>query len=60
MKIIVRLLSTVGRGIWRFITLIRDGESDLCETYPDHYKPSGEQAAVQGSLFASMTGVGHS
>jgi hypothetical protein len=57
-KNIARVLRAVGSAVWGFITLIRDGESDLRETYPDH-QPTGEQAAVQGSLFASMTGVGH-
>ena len=55
----VRLLGAIGGAIWGFITLIRDGESDLRETYPDHYQPTAEQAAVQGSLFAGMGGVGH-
>ena len=58
-KNIVRVLRAVGRAVWGFISLIRDGESDLRETYPDHYQPTGEQAAAQGSLFASMSGVGH-
>ena len=58
-KNIVRVLRAVGGALWGFITLIRDGESDLRETYPDHYQPTGEQAAVQGSVFASMSGAGH-
>ncbi len=58
-KNIVGVLRAVGRAVWGFISLIRDGESDLRETYPDHYQPTGEQAAAQGSLFASMSGVGH-
>ena len=58
-KNIARALRAIGRAIWGFISLIRDGESDLRETYPNHYQPTGEQAAVQGSVFASMSGVGH-
>jgi hypothetical protein len=58
-KNLVRLLRAVGCAIWGFISLIRDGESDLRETYPEHYQPTGEQVAAQGSMFASMSGVGH-
>ena len=58
-KKIVRVLRAVGGAVWGFISLIREGESDLRETYPDHDKPTGEQAAAQGSLFASMSGVRH-
>ena len=58
-KNIARVLRAIGGAVWGFISLIRHGESDLRETYPDHYKPTGEQAAVQGSIFASMSGVGH-
>ena len=59
MKIFVRMLKAVGRAVWGFVLLIHDGESDLRETYPDQYKPSGQQVATQASLFASMSGVGH-
>jgi hypothetical protein len=45
--------------VWRLVSLIHDGEDDLQGTYPDLRKPTGEEAAAQGSAFASMMGVGH-
>lgn len=39
------------------IRLIREGESDIRETYPDHYKPTGEQVATQASV--TMGFIGH-
>jgi hypothetical protein len=49
----------VGRGIRSLVLLIRDSEDDLRGTYPDLPKPTGEEAAAQGSTFASTMGVGH-
>ncbi len=51
-------LKAVGRGVARLIALIRDGESDIRETYPEHYHPTGEQTATQASVTMSFTGLG--
>lgn len=49
------------KAIWSAITwpirLVREGESDVQETYPDHYKPTGPEAATQASV--TMGFIGH-
>jgi hypothetical protein len=53
----LNVLRTIGRAITWPIRLIREGESDIRETYPDHYKPTGEQVATQASV--TMGFIGH-
>ena len=54
MERIRRVIRVVKQGIW----LIRDSESDVADLYPEN-QAHGENAATQGSVFASMSGVGH-
>jgi hypothetical protein len=58
-KILILPFRVVARGVWRIVLLIHEGEADIRETYPDQAKPTGQQAAVSGSLFSGMVGVGH-
>lgn len=45
-------------AIKTLVWLLRDSESDVADLYPQN-QARGDQAATRGSLFASMTGVGH-
>lgn len=51
-------LRAVGRAVGRVFTLFRD-DTLLAETYPEHYRPTGEQSATQGSVTMSLTSLGH-
>jgi hypothetical protein len=55
---VVALFASIGRGIGWYVGLIRDGEDDVQGAYPDHRQVSGEQAATQASVTASLMGVG--
>jgi hypothetical protein len=55
----LRLVRALALAVWRLVSLVHDGEADIRETYPDQDKPTGERAAVTGSLFSGMNGVGH-
>ena len=53
--------ATIGRSIAGLISLIRDGEQDLRDTYPErHAAPTGEQAATQASVTMNLSGLGNS
>lgn len=51
-------LKKFGRGVRHLVALVRD-DSDLRETYPEHYRPTGAEAATQGSVVMSLTGIGN-
>jgi len=53
-RVVRAVAGTVRQAVW----LIRDSESDVADLYPEH-QARGENAATQGSAFASMMGVGH-
>ncbi len=57
MKGLLKVLRMIGRGVMWPIRLVREGESDIQGTYPDHYKPTGEQVATQASV--TMGFIGH-
>ncbi len=58
MQAVVRVLKTIWNAITWPIRLIRESESDLQETYPDHYKPTGPESATQGSVTSGFIGGG--
>ena len=53
---VVSLLGVIFRVVARPFLLIRDGQSDLDGTYPEHVRGTGQQAAVVGSMFVTMSG----
>lgn len=48
-------LWTLLRRVWDFI---QDNDNDLEGTYPDHYKPTGPEAALQGSVTSGLMNPG--
>jgi hypothetical protein len=58
-KAILRVLLAIVLAPVRLIRLIRDGEQDVRETYPDHRTTTGAEAATQGSMTLNITGLGH-
>jgi hypothetical protein len=53
-----RVIRAVGRVAKQGLWLIRDSESDVADLYPEN-QAHGENAATHGSVFTSMSGVGH-
>ena len=58
MKHVLLVLRAVGRAVCYGVWLLRDSESDVADLYPEN-QTRGEGAATRGSVFASMSGVGH-
>ncbi len=58
MTTFLNALRAFGRGTRHLFALVRD-DSDLRETYPEHYRPTGAEAATQGSVVMSLTGLGN-
>ncbi len=58
MRRVLNFFVAIFHGIGWVVGLIRDGESDVAETYPDRPGPTGEQSATQGSVTMSLTGLG--
>jgi len=50
-----RKLWALMRRVWDFI---QDNDNDLQGTYPDHFKPTGSEAALQGSVTTGLMGSG--
>lgn len=50
-------LQAVGRAVSRVWALFSDDKL-LEDTYPEHYRPTGEQSATQGSVTMSLTSLG--
>ena len=50
-------LGAIGRAVSRVFALFQD-DTLLEETYPEHYRPTGEQSATQGSVTMSLTSLG--
>ena len=61
MHSILGFFRTVGRGFAGLVSLIRDGEQDLRDTYPEHTAArSGEETALQASVTMNLSGLGNS
>jgi len=61
MHSILGFFVTIGRGIAGLVSLIRDGEQDMRDTYPEHNTArSGEQTATQASVSMNLSGLGNS
>ena len=58
MNRIVAVARTIGRAFYYPIRLVREGDSDLQETYPEHYKPTGPESATQASVVMGLIGPG--
>ena len=58
MQSLLNVLKAIGRTISYPIRLIREGESDVQETYPDHYRPTGPESATQASVTSGFIGGG--
>jgi len=57
---VLSFFASIGRGIVGLVRLIRDGEQDMRDTYPDEQTgPTGEQAATQASVTMNLTGLGN-
>jgi hypothetical protein len=61
MRTILQFLRTIGRGIAGMVDLIRNGEQDMRDTYPEHdTSQTGAQTATQASVTMNLTGLGNS
>lgn len=59
MRYLLEPFRLLARGIASVYLAVRDGEDDVQGTYPDQHRPTGEEAATQGSVTFNLLGMGH-
>ena len=61
MHTVLEFFRTIGRGIAGMVDLIRNGEQDMRDTYPEHdASPTGAESATQASVTMNLSGLGNS